>query len=74
MATVVRTISRADRALADAFAQFGVATTHEAQGRRGLVDASLSRLGLRPRLHDGSLVLRHRCHRHVISGFAGVIV
>jgi 4-hydroxy-4-methyl-2-oxoglutarate aldolase len=42
MATVVRTISRADRALADAFAQFGVATTHEAQGRRGLLDPRLN--------------------------------
>jgi 4-hydroxy-4-methyl-2-oxoglutarate aldolase len=37
MATVVRNIRRTDRAAADAFAGFGVATTHEAQGRRGLL-------------------------------------
>jgi 4-hydroxy-4-methyl-2-oxoglutarate aldolase len=37
MATVVRNIRRTDRAVADAFAGFGVATTHEAQGRRGLL-------------------------------------
>jgi len=42
MATVVRTIARTDRALADEFAQFGVATTHEAQGRRGLLDPRLN--------------------------------
>jgi len=35
--TVVRGITRTDRAVADAFAEFGVATTHEAQGRRGLL-------------------------------------
>jgi 4-hydroxy-4-methyl-2-oxoglutarate aldolase len=35
--TVVRGITRADRAIADAFAELGVATTHEAQGRRGLL-------------------------------------
>ena len=37
MAVVVRTIRRTDAALADAFAEFGVATTHEAQGRTGLL-------------------------------------
>ena len=37
MATVVRTIARADKAVADAFAELGVATAHEAQGRRGLL-------------------------------------
>jgi 4-hydroxy-4-methyl-2-oxoglutarate aldolase len=37
MGTVVRNIRKADRAVADAFAEFGVATTHEAQARKGLL-------------------------------------
>ena len=37
MGIVVRGVTRADRAVADAFAEFGVATAHEAQGRRGLL-------------------------------------
>jgi len=37
MSTVVRNIRRGDRATVDAFAAFGVATIHEAQGRKGLL-------------------------------------
>ena len=37
MATVHRAITRADAAVADAFAALGVATAHEAQGRSGLL-------------------------------------
>jgi 4-hydroxy-4-methyl-2-oxoglutarate aldolase len=37
VATVYRSVTRADRAVADAFARLGVATAHEAQGRRGLL-------------------------------------
>jgi 4-hydroxy-4-methyl-2-oxoglutarate aldolase len=35
--TVLRRVTRTDRAVADAFAELGVATVHEAQGRRGLL-------------------------------------
>ncbi|HEX3750992.1 MAG TPA: 4-carboxy-4-hydroxy-2-oxoadipate aldolase/oxaloacetate decarboxylase [Streptosporangiaceae bacterium] len=37
MAVVVRNIRRTEAALAGAFAELGVATTHEAQGRAGLL-------------------------------------
>ena len=37
MSVVVRNIRRVEPAIAEAFAQFGVATVHESQGRKGLL-------------------------------------
>jgi 4-hydroxy-4-methyl-2-oxoglutarate aldolase len=50
MPIVVRNITRTERGIVDAFARYGVATIHEAQGRSGLLAARIRPIYAGPRI------------------------
>lgn len=55
---VVRTIPRADEAAIAAFAESGVATVHEAMGRRGLLDPEIRPIQRGTRLAGSAVTVR----------------